>query len=127
MQEETSKAPTSLASHRLPGQVVECGWCGKNVPVPTRGRVPKWCSATCRNKGWQANHAPSRGPVRVVQQRVRVPVPSLEPRNVGEWVELLDLLTARLAQGRIYTRDLPDLVPSINHLIDVTDRCLHER
>jgi len=127
MQKETSKASASIASHRLPGQVVECGWCGKSVPVPTRGRVPKWCSATCRNKGWQANHAPKQGPVRVVQQRVQVPVPTSEPRNVGEWVELLELLTTRLAQGRIYRRDLPILVPTINHLIDVTDRRLRER
>jgi hypothetical protein len=127
MQKETSKPPTSIASHRLAGQVVECGWCGKSVPVPSRGRVPKWCSATCRNKGWQANHAPSQGPVRVDQQRVQVPVRTLEPRNVGEWVELLELLATRLAQGRIYTRDLPALVPTINHRIDVTDRRLRER
>jgi hypothetical protein len=66
-------------------------------------------------------------PVRVVQQRVQVPVPTSEPRNVGEWVELLELLAARLAQGRIYTRDLPGLVPTLNHLIDVTDRRLRER
>ena len=127
MQKETSKAPTAIASHRLPGQIVECGWCGKTVPVPSRGRVPKWCSATCRNKGWQANHAPNQGPVRVVQQRVQVPVPTSEPRNAGEWIELLELLATRLAQGRIYTRDLPALVPTLNHLIDVTDRRLHER
>ena len=127
MQTDPSKAPSPIASHRLPGQVVECGWCGKSVPVPSRGRVPKWCSATCRNKGWQANHAPSQGPVRVVQQRVQVPVPTLEPQNVGEWVELLELLAKRLAQGRIYRRDLPALVPTINHLIDVTDRRLRER
>ena len=127
MQKETSKAPTAIASHRLPGQIVECGWCGKTVPVPSRGRVPKWCSATCRNKGWQANHAPNQGPVRVVQQRVQVPVPTSEPRNVGEWVELLELLATRLAQGRIYKRDLPALVPAVNRLIDVTDRRLHER
>jgi hypothetical protein len=62
----------------------------------------------------------------VVQQRVQVPVRTPEPRNVSEWVELLELLTKRLAQGRIYTRDLPTLVPTINHLVDVTDRRLHE-
>jgi len=58
---------------------------------------------------------------------VQVPAPTAEPRNVGEWVELLELLATRLAQGRIYTRDLPALVPTINHLIDVTGRRLHER
>ena len=46
---------------------------------------------------------------------------------MGEWVELLELLTTRLAQGRIYKRDLPVLVPAINHLLDVTDRRIHER
>ena len=65
--------------------------------------------------------------MRVVQQRVQVPVRMPEPRNVSEWVELLELLAKRLAQGRIYKRDLPALVPSINQLIDVTDRRLHER
>jgi hypothetical protein len=69
----------------------------------------------------------ARAPVRVVQQRVQVPVPTPEPRNVGEWVELFELLATRLVQGRIYTRDLPALVPTINRLIDVTDRRLHER
>jgi len=127
MPEETSRASASVATHRLPGQVVECGWCGKSVTIPSRGRVPKWCSATCRNKGWQANHAPTQGPVRVVQQRVQVPAPTFEPRNVGEWVELLEVLATRLAQGRIYTRDLPVLVPTINRLIEVTDRRLRER
>jgi len=106
---------------------VECGWCGKSVPVPSRGRIPKWCSATCRNRGWQSNHAPSQGPVRVVQQRVEVPVPRAEPRNVDGWVELLEVLATRLAQGRIYKRDLPALVPAINRLIEVTDRRIRER
>ena len=53
--------------------------------------------------------------------------PPAEPRNVGEWVELLELLTTRLAQGRIYRRDLPTLVPAVNHFLDVTDRRIHER
>ena len=121
------KVQGSVASHRRPDQSVECGWCGKSAPVPSRGRVPKWCSATCRNKAWQANHAPSQGSVRVVQQRVQVPVPTAEPRNIDGWVELLDVLATRLAQGRIYKRDLPALVRAINRLIDVTDRRLRER
>ena len=65
--------------------------------------------------------------MRVVQQRVQVPVPRPEPRNVDEWCTLLELLSARLAQGRIYTRDLPTLVPAISHLLDVTERRLRER
>ena len=127
MQGGTSRKPMPAPAHRLPGQLVECGWCGTKVPVPSRGRVPKWCSATCRNRGWQATHAPSRGPVRVVQQRVQVPVPLTEPRNIEGWVQLLDLLTTRLAQGRIYSRDLPAFIPAVNRLIEVTERRLRER
>ena len=127
MESTPSRTAGSAVSHRRPDQSVECGWCGKSVRVPSRGRVPKWCSATCRNRAWQANHAPSQGPVRVVQQRVQIPVPKSEPRNVGEWCEVLELLSTRLAQGRIYARDLPTLVPVINRLVDVTERRIRER
>ena len=126
MQSEPKKTSLPTTSHRRPDQLVACGWCGKAVLVPSRGRVPKWCSATCRNKAWQANHAPTEGPVRVVQQRVEVPTPT-EPHNIHEWVELLELLSTRLGQGRIYKRDLPVLVPAINRLLDVTERRIRER
>jgi len=63
----------------------------------------------------------------VVQQRVQIPVAMAEPRNVDEWCELLELLSTRLAQGRIYARDLPTLVPVINRLVDVTERRIRER
>ena len=35
-------APENTARHlsRRPGQMVECGWCGRPVEVPARGRVP---------------------------------------------------------------------------------------
>lgn len=111
--------------HRRSGQEVVCGWCGRSVPIPSRGRIPKWCSATCRNRAWQANRAYADRPVRVVQQRVEVPVASV-PRDVDGWAELLEQLTARLAQGRIYKRDLPALVPAINHLLEVMERRLRE-
>jgi hypothetical protein len=100
VQGDTSRKHIPAPAHRLPGQLVECGWCGASVPVPSRGRVPKWCSATCRNRGWQATHASSKGPVRVVQQRVQVPVPMIEPRNIEGWVQLLDVLAKLRREGR---------------------------
>lgn len=39
---------------------------------------------------------------------------------------MLELLSTRLAQGRIYARDLPALVPVINRLVDVTERRIRE-
>lgn len=126
MESDRSSDVTRPVGHRSSGQEVVCGWCGRSVPVPSRGRVPKWCSATCRNHAWQANRATSDQPVRVVQQRVEVPV-AATPRDVDGWAELLEQLTTRLAQGRIYKRDLPALVPPLNHLLEVMERRLHER
>ena len=54
-------------------------------------------------------------------------MPKAEPRNVDEWCEVLELLSTRLGQGRIYARDLPALVPVINRLVDVTGRRIRER
>jgi len=42
---------------RVPGQAVACGWCGTKVAIPPRGRVPKWCSSTCRHRAWEQNRA----------------------------------------------------------------------
>ncbi len=126
MSSEAPKVTPIAAGHRRPGQQVVCGWCGKSVLVPSRGRVPKWCSPTCRNRAWQANRTPGERPVRVVQQRIEVPV-GAPPSDVDGWVELLEQLTAKLAQGRIYKRDLPTLVPAINHLLEVAGRRLRER
>lgn len=50
-----------------------------------------------------------------------------EPRNIEGWVQLLDVLATRLAQGRIYWRDLPALISAVNRLIEVTERRLRER
>ncbi len=46
---------------RAPGQVVVCGWCSAEVTVPTRGRVPKWCSGTCRHRAWEQARAAASG------------------------------------------------------------------
>jgi hypothetical protein len=53
-------------------------------------------------------------------------VPKAEPRNVDEWCEVLELLSTRLAQGRICSRDLPVLLPAITRLIDVAERRIRE-
>ena len=54
-------------------------------------------------------------------------MPAAEPRNVEGWVELLEILSTRLAQGRIHKRDLTALVPAVNRLIEVTDLRIRER
>ena len=74
---------------------------------------------------WQAYREHGGRLGRVVQQRVEIPVASV-PRDVGGWAELIEQLTARLAQGCIHKRDLDALVPAINHLLEVMARRLRE-
>lgn len=125
------------SSPRAPGQVVECGWCRKAVPVPARGRVPKWCSPTCRHRAWEQRRAAASGlaavdvkervvetvkTVTVVQHHRVDPLPPARPRTVGEVVKVLAELTARVDSGRVYDRDLPTLVTAVGGLVDALNR-----
>ncbi len=127
---------TAAGGRRRPGQTVECGWCGQPVPVPSRGRIPSWCSSSCRHRAWEARRAEreNQPEVRVVTRTieiekpvshtVEVPVP-VEPRTADEWSTLLETLATRLAQGRIYRRDLPTLEPAVRRLAEVWNRTVN--
>lgn len=59
-----SSAPSgggARAPRRTPGQKVVCGWCRAEVPVPARGRVPTWCSSSCRHRAWEQRCAADAG------------------------------------------------------------------
>ena len=58
MQGETSRKPILIPAHRLPGQLVDCGWCGTSVASPSA----EWCSATCRNRGLAGHSRAEQGP-----------------------------------------------------------------
>jgi len=125
------------SGRRRPGQTVECGWCGRAVDVPARGRVPSWCSSSCRHRVWESRRADREqlANVRVVtrtievekptMRTVEVPVPT-EPRTADEWEALLQAFATRLAQGRIYRRDLPTLEPAVRRLVEVWNRTLQQ-
>ncbi len=77
MKASSSSAPTDKnapTARRRPGQQVSCGWCGTEVPVPARGRVPKWCSSSCRHRAWEQRRAAEAGlaAVKVVDRPVEV-------------------------------------------------------
>ena len=123
--------------HRRPGQTVECGWCGRAVEVPAHGRVPSWCSSSCRHRAWEARRADREqlGDVRVVTRMIEVEKPTTrtvevrvptEPRTADEWEALLQAFATRLAQGRIYRRDLPTLEPAVRRLVEVWNRTLQQ-
>lgn len=73
------------SGHRRPGQSVECGWCGRAVEVPARGRVPSWCSSSCRHRAWEARRAEREQlrDVRVVTRRIEVEKPKLRTVEVA--------------------------------------------
>lgn len=128
---------SAAGGRRRPGQTVECGWCGQPVLVPSRGRIPSWCSSSCRHRAWEARRAEreNQPEVRVVTRTievekpvshtVEVPVP-VEPRTADEWSTLLETFATRLAQGRIYRRDLPTLEPAVRRLVEVWNRTLQQ-
>jgi hypothetical protein len=55
-------------------QLVVCGWCGREFSILPRGRMPKWCSATCRHRAWEQSRAAKSGraAVQIVRQTVEV-------------------------------------------------------
>ena len=36
---------------------VACSWCERQVDVPAKGRVPKWCGTSCRHRAWEQHRA----------------------------------------------------------------------
>lgn len=42
---------------RLPGQTIPSGWCHAATAVRATGRLPKWCSPSCRQRAWQQRRA----------------------------------------------------------------------
>src|SRR3954470_2728423 len=121
---EVPKTPSKASRRRmprLPGQVVNCGWCGTVVVVPLRGRVPKWCSPACRHRAWEQRRAAASGlaAIEVVEQVVERPVrvevlapapppppappqPATLPKNAAEWGAHLKQLGLVLDSGLIY-------------------------
>lgn len=121
-------------SPRAPGQVLECGWCGGPVIVQVRGRMPKWCSSTCRTRASERRRAAADGlaavkfverdlervkTVTVVQHHTRtVEVEAVRwPSATSDWVTAIRELTRRVETGRVYDRDLEELAGAVNELV----------
>jgi hypothetical protein len=105
-----------------------CGWCGEPIDTKSRGRIPKWCSAACRQRAWEQSRAAASGraAVQIVERRVEIPVPARTPApsnpRHGDWSELLHQLATQLDSGAIYDRDLPDLTNALNDVLKAYER-----
>ena len=123
---------SAQGARRRAGQLLECGWCGAQIRVARVGRTPKWCSDSCRHRAWEARRAAMSGAlaVRVVDRVVeveravhvieQVEVPTL-PKGPA-WAPALRELARQLDAGRVYDRDLGDLVESLDAVLDAVRR-----
>ena len=110
--------------------VTKCGWCDGPIEPKTRGRIPKWCSAACRQRAWEQSRAAASGrsAVTVIERRVEIPVrpiPGFENNRQplhDEWTVLLHQLAAQLASGAVYKRDLPRLTAALNEVLASLER-----
>jgi hypothetical protein len=116
---------------------VTCGWCGAGVTVAARGRVPKWCSATCRHRAWEQRRAAASGlvavelvdrPVEVVRtvtkvKRLLVEAPRpTAPTATRDWAQQLANLADDLDRGRIYDREVEAMMPAMTALVAAFNR-----
>ena len=107
-----------------------CGWCKGPIEYKARGRIPKWCSAACRQRAWEQSRAAASGrsAVQIVERWIEVPVPQPAPPTATfrprhrQWVDVLDELAAQLDTGSIYDRDLPELTGALNRALDAFGR-----
>lgn len=124
-------------------QLVMCSWCGAEVDVPVKGRVPKWCGTSCRHRAWEQHRAAESGrsAVEVVERIVdrivtvqlpppppvrpqpAAPAPAPLPTGSG-WAALLTELARQLDTGRIYTRDLNAILPTFDEALQALNRRL---
>ena len=142
--EKAGNRAIARKSPRAPGQVLECGWCGGPVIVQVRGRMPKWCSSTCRTRASERRRAAADGlaavkvverdierikTVNVVQHHSRqVEVKTVRwPSATSDWVAAISDLTRRVESGRVYDRDLEDLAGAVNELVGAMVRRGHHR
>ncbi len=119
-------------SVRAPGQIVACAWCGTTFTLATTGRIPKWCSQSCRQRAWEQRRAAESGRsavevvVRIVEVEKPVPVPHRVavptiPKG-GAWPEALAELVNQLDRGLVYDRHLPNLFRAINEVLGAMER-----
>ena len=133
--EQTRRQP-SLPNRRLTEAdhrrlaAATCGWCDSPIEFKARGRIPKWCSAACRQRAWEQSRAAASGrsAVRIVERRVEIPAEqparstATPRRRHRHWVEVLDELAAQLDSGAIYDRDLPELTGALNRALEAFGR-----
>ncbi len=96
------------------------------------GRVPTWCSNSCRHRAWEQRRAAASGLAarelveRLVEVEVRVPVTrevevEVLPKGAA-WVAALHQLADQIDRGLVYDRDLTALAGALDVAITALSR-----
>lgn len=103
---------------------VSCTWCGSQTTVLPVGRVPSWCSNSCRHRAWEQRRAASSGLAsrEQVERLVEVEVPVTITTEVevqvlpkgASWAKALSQLAEQIDRGRIYDRDLAGIAEGLD-------------
>jgi hypothetical protein len=123
-----SPSPTHATTGQLRRLAARaCGWCGSALEPKARGRIPKWCSASCRQRAWEQTRAAASGrsAVEVVERRVETPVPM--PPTRRDWPRLFGEHIHQLDGGRVYDRDLDELSIALAGVLDALNRRVYIR
>ena len=99
-----------------------CAWCGSPIRVRARGRLPKWCSASCRQRAWEQSRAAASGRSAVVVVERPVKVPTARPPRRDEWPAVLEQLVAQIDAGTVYERDLPGIETAMLDVVGALKR-----
>lgn len=94
-----SRPDAAWAARSRLEQRVTCGWCGGSIQLKALGRLPKWCSATCRRRAWEQNRAARSGrtAVEVFDRYVVV-----APWDSDGWLELMRVMTDQVRRGQLH-------------------------
>jgi hypothetical protein len=121
-----------LRTRRRSGQRLVCGWCGQPIALRPTGRLPKWCSPTCRHRAWEQRRAARSGLAAIevvdrvveVEKEVIVVRPIVRPPTTARpsWQTVLAEVTRQVETGRVPDRDLPELHDAIQDLLNALSR-----
>jgi len=105
-------------------ETVSCTWCGSQTTVLPVGRVPSWCSNSCRHRAWEQRRAASSGLAsrEQVERLVEVEVPVTVIKEIevevlpkgASWAKALTQLAEQIDRGRTYDRDLAGIAEGLD-------------
>src|SRR3954452_3263174 len=119
---DAGSRPTESAAQLRRSAESTCGWCGGPITLKATGRLPKWCSSSCRQRPWEQSRAAASGrsAVQIVERRVKIPTPIAPKRQ--DCPRLLGDLARQIEDGRIYDRDLLALSVALNAVYEAFGR-----